>query len=231
MAPIVTTAADWIPPQSIIDAASRASVRYTNPPLARDVDQQYRGLTRTQLPIAPGTQLIRDHVVAQFGVRQTYMPGRSRVHLDDSRLDTHEAGVAIDFMVPGDKAKGDAIANYLLQNAEAMGVQYIVWSGNRWSAGQAAERRMAAYEGSVKHRDHPHVELSTAGARMDAPWFRGRARPSEAAGAALSRQAGAPFADKGSALDEHGPALLGSIIGGGALVIVGGIVLARSLRR
>lgn len=224
MAALATGANDWQPPAAILAAGEAARVTYRNGPIARDVPAQYRTPTKTQLPIGRGTQALRNAIVAQFRVPQTYMPGRARVMLAASMLDLHQAGRAIDFMVPGNKAMGDAVANHLVTIAEAAGIQFIVWSGNRWSAGMPRGRRWAAYGGSVKHRDHPHVELTPEGARGETPWFAGRTLPSELEVRLAAQGPTVPYSDAGSALDTSAKPLVIAAASVGAVAAIGAVV-------
>lgn len=224
MAAMVTGPDDWNPPAAIIAAGRSARVTYRNAPLAREVPPQYRTLTKTQLPIGRGTLALRNAIVEQFGAMTTYEEGRRRAMADGAMLDMHQAGRAIDFMVPGNKAKGDAIANFLISIAERAGIQFIVWQANRWSAGQSADRRWAAYPSAVKHRDHPHVELTPDGARGDAPWFNGRTLPTVAQSvAAASTGRTAPFADAGSLIDTSTSPLVIAGVVTGSVIMVGGV--------
>lgn len=137
--------------------------------------------------------------------------------IDSQRLDMHQAGRAIDFMV--DKATGDAIANYLVLNADAIGIQYVVWCGNRWSAGARSGAKWDAYSGSSGHYDHPHVELSPEGAAGSTPWFQGRTLPSAQESSRLTASAAE------AALLDHGEpdAMVLPVLGaiGGAAALAG----------
>lgn len=166
----------WAISDDALDAGRLARVVYTGAPLRSEIPAQYRGATRTQLPVSPGLRVLRDHIVQAFPiVRTTYMPGRSRPMVDSQRLDMHQTGRAVDFMVPmqGRSANraGDALANYLVAHAETMGVQLVIWDRSVWSAGQPAARRFSAYHGEAAHDDHLHVEVSTAAAERSLNWY------------------------------------------------------------
>ena len=96
-------------------------------------------------------------------------------------LSVHSLGRAIDLMIPetapgvADNAKGDPIAAWLIQNAQAIGVQYIAWDQAQWSAGKAPGNRYGPYTGSLSHTDHLHVELNLAAANKQTPFFSGGA--------------------------------------------------------
>jgi len=79
--------------------------------------------------------------------------------------DVHEDGRAADVMT-SDVAKGTALADWLLQNAAALGIQQLIWHRGYWSSARPSSRRAhsyGAYTGRQPHTDHVHVEVS-------APW-------------------------------------------------------------
>jgi hypothetical protein len=65
----------------------------------------------------------------------------------------HPSGFALDYMVYGDKAKGDAIAQYHIDNAGQLGVDYLIWYRRDWSPSAG----WTGYSGSNPHTDHVHV--------------------------------------------------------------------------
>lgn len=79
------------------------------------------------------------------------------------RLSLHGEGRAVDIR-PLDKAQGDTIAAWLLQNASALNVQEIIWYRKIWSA-QHPNSGWRAYSGVNPHTDHVHVGLNWDGAR------------------------------------------------------------------
>lgn len=232
MAPPVTTSRDWIPSAETRRSMDAASVRYTEAPFARDVPSQYRGLTRTQYPIGAGTRALRNYLVQTFGRAGNtapgapYMPGRSRAMLPGQQLDQHQWGHAIDYMT-ANVALGTRIAEFLVANADSIGVQYVVFAGNRWSQGQPpGARRFAAYEGSNKHRDHLHIELNTDGAEGRLPWFQGRlnATPSQLLADASSANGSPPLGDDGPGWPV---VRIAAVTAGGVALVTGAAIAAR----
>jgi uncharacterized protein YgiM (DUF1202 family) len=67
-------------------------------------------------------------------------------------------------------AVGDQVANFLAQNAEKIGIQFIIWDRNSWNPSRGAPK-LRTYTGPVPHIDHLHVELTPAGARRMTEWF------------------------------------------------------------
>lgn len=77
----------------------------------------------------------------------------------------HPLGLALDFMVGRDTAKGDAVAAYVLQNLNYYGVHYIIWKQRIWNRDRAAEGwRAMPDRGSItaNHYDHVHVSFLTS---------------------------------------------------------------------
>ncbi len=114
----------------------------------------------------PGTGRLADYL-------RTF-PGVSRVGGYSCRANTanaremsvHGTGRALDIMLP-DPAYGDDIANWLVANANVLGVQLVIWDRVIWNS----ERRTTRpYTGPSSHTDHIHVELTRAAANgpMDA---------------------------------------------------------------
>lgn len=73
----------------------------------------------------------------------------------------HPSGHALDFMTPN-KATGDALAAYVIQNHVALGVKYLIWYRQYWSPSTGWEPYTQPGQGP--HTDHVHVTfLDTPG--------------------------------------------------------------------
>lgn len=89
------------------------------------------------------------------------------------KLSVHAVGRAIDLMVPmdssdADNGLGDPVANWLVENAEFIGVQRVIWDKAYWNG----ERGFGLLSSnSSPHVNHIHLELSTAGAYAQTPFF------------------------------------------------------------
>ena len=80
-------------------------------------------------------------------------------------MSMHGTGRAIDVMIdPARAAQGDAIANWLVENASTYGVQLVIWKRTKWN-GSFHGRKDEPYFGPNAHLDHLHVELNDDGAR------------------------------------------------------------------
>lgn len=72
----------------------------------------------------------------------------------------HPAGRALDFMVYRDKARGDRINAYLLENADALGVQYTIWQQTYYEPGAAPDPMEDRGSDTQNHRDHVHASFT-----------------------------------------------------------------------
>lgn len=136
-----------------------------------------------------GTRKLKRHVEQRFG-NLIASPGRldngtvlpavqgynCRTVRGSGGPSMHGMGRALDIFVPtigraeaADNTKGDQIANYMVQNAAELGVQYVVWDNAKWSV---ENKVMEAYTGTHKHQDHVHVEITRKAARQELAWYR-----------------------------------------------------------
>lgn len=92
----------------------------------------------------------------------------------------HAEGRAIDIDIrtdPGayggaNNLEGDLLANWLVENAHALGIMKVVWDRTSWRANGSAPSGECS-TGVNPHHDHIHVELSWAAADALTPWFFG----------------------------------------------------------
>lgn len=119
----------------------------------------------------PGAIALRNYVLAYFDLQDherdlkdwgIYNPRDTRgvayPNWDARKLSAHAEGRACDFgVLAGSKDEGDRLANWLVANAEAAGVQEVIWWGKRWASNTGAWNR---YSGRSAHADHVHVSLT-----------------------------------------------------------------------
>jgi hypothetical protein len=95
----------------------------------------------------------------------------------------HKEGRAWDWMLdandPADAAAADDVLSWLLATDEAgephalarrLGLLYVIWDGEIWSASRAGEG-WRPYDGASPHTDHVHLSFSTAGAGGETSFF------------------------------------------------------------
>ena len=64
---------------------------------------------------------------------------------------------------------GDLLATWLTDNAEAIGVQYLIWDRTSWSVNKRGGTKL--YTGSHPHNEHIHVEITEEAGRKETPFF------------------------------------------------------------
>ena len=89
------------------------------------------------------------------------------------KLSVHAIGRAIDLMVPlengdADNGRGDQVANWLVENAEFIGIQRVIWDKKYWNGERGFGNLSSS---SLSHTNHIHVELSIDGAYARTPFF------------------------------------------------------------
>ena len=105
---------------------------------------------------------------AQFMRGGRSATGGSR--LNASVTDLHQFGRACDLMIrmrgrAVDHVLGDPVANWLVNNAAAFGIQFMVWATTRWNSSQRPGYRHGPYgnenqDNTALHRDHIHFEIN-----------------------------------------------------------------------
>ena len=101
----------------------------------------------------PHVRPVVQEVAGRFGVSTVLTrPGHSPTQ-----------GRAADFMVHSDRAKGDAIAQYVIDNAARFRVEYVIWKQRIYLVSSGSWRAMED-RGSptANHMDHPHVAFRPA---------------------------------------------------------------------
>jgi hypothetical protein len=135
----------------------------------------WSGGSRCSGTFLPGSRALGDYLVANFGA-SSYDGYSCRPNTaSTSQLSMHGTGRAIDLFIPqsggrADNDRGDPIANWLVQHAEEIGVQFIIWDQTKWN-GSYSGAKDASYGGPNPHTDHLHIELTSDGANQRTPWF------------------------------------------------------------
>lgn len=101
----------------------------------------------------PHVAQVGNHIAQKFGVPLSAIGGYRRLAVDRGG---HPAGLAIDWTVG--RAKGDAIADYLLANRGRMAVRYVIWR-QRISFGAGWDRMNDRGSVTANHFDHVHASF------------------------------------------------------------------------
>lgn len=169
----------WRPSDATRRAGERVTVRFARSPEVADGEQ------RTP---APSLVALRDVIVKGVrGVTSGGMVRPSNRRAGVSR-DPHRGGIAVDLMLRDDGTRGavgDALASWLVEHAEELGVQYVLFSRYEWSASSSGPR-WEVYTGTDPHLDHVHVELGPDGLALSAAEMTGRASSALGGGSGLA---------------------------------------------
>jgi hypothetical protein len=122
------------------------------------------------------------------------LPGQMSVHGTGRALDVHIPTIGGD----ADNDAGDPIANWLVENAEYLGIQRVIWDRTMWSAYPPPYARVEPYdwEGTSPHYDHLHVELSVEASAEGTAFFEGPMDAPVPAGCARLGAAGGVIDDE-----------------------------------
>jgi hypothetical protein len=133
----------------------------------------------TQREIPPAVRAFAEWVRTWPGIRSAGL-GRSPAKASTAgrRRDLHEEGRAVDAMLaapgtPEGRAAGDALAAFVVENADRLGVQGVIWHGTEWFASNVGPA-WEPYDGGDAHTSHPHIELSPAVLAWGAEGMRAR---------------------------------------------------------
>ena len=135
-------------------------------------------------PVAkPGVLGFRDLLLATFPATRNLGIGRV---CEAEGVSEHKEGRAFDWGVraddPGERAAADEVLAWLLGPdaetgepfaiARRLGVMYVIWDGQIWSAFRAVDG-WRPYVGVSEHRDHIHLSFDWPGALGDTSFWRG----------------------------------------------------------
>jgi hypothetical protein len=109
----------------------------------------------------------------------------------------HSSGEALDIMVGANKALGDQVNQFLLQNAAALGVQYDLWQQTQWNPDGTSSGMEDRGGATANHRDHVHA----------------RFKPGSAASGQVAPPGATAFAPTDPSAIPHMPAMPGGSAG------------------
>lgn len=106
--------------------------------------------------VKPWVKSAADEIGGHFNVGTIYGLG-----LRPDLSSDHPIGLALDFMVYTDKAKGDSINAYVLANAARLGVKYSIWQQHIWNIGGSNHDMANRGSNTANHKDHVHVSFKS----------------------------------------------------------------------
>lgn len=161
----------WALPASVRSAGDRQNVGYTGAP-------SWSGGRNCTGRLLAGTNQLGEYLVNQFSGARYFQGYACRQIVGSSGMSVHGTGRALDVFIPtaggqADNDKGDPVANWLIQNAQHIGIQLIIWDRTIWTASRAAGTKDRAYGGEHPHHDHLHIELTPDAAARRTAFFTG----------------------------------------------------------
>ncbi len=175
----------WVPGPAVDAVANQQSVAYTGSPRIADggaCESSNAFACSCRHPACsgalPGTRAFANFIQRRFPQISSaggFQCCRQNTGNPDY-LSVHSIGRAIDLMIPeidndADNTAGDEVANWLIMNAQRIGVQLVTWDRGSWKASRPAGQKMVLYGGPIPHTDHIHMELSPEGAAAQTPFF------------------------------------------------------------
>lgn len=153
-------------PPAGVDKAGRREAReadfsYTGSPAWRGGEQCSGGFLA-------GAERFADFMENNFeGVTRTGGYNCRPIRGNASVMSVHGTGRAVDLFIPLDGEQedndlGNPAANYLIEHASELGVEFFIWDWTKWNIDYAEDRK---YNGAHPHHDHIHVELTPHAAR------------------------------------------------------------------
>ena len=113
--------------------------------------------------LTPHTKKMKVALAKKFGITSFSL---FRAGDDDGTGHGHNSGMAVDFMVYSDSAKGDQLAEYLTKHMDELGIYYIIWKQRFYMTqqniyGPANTWNIMPNRGGVtaNHYDHVHVSF------------------------------------------------------------------------
>ena len=168
----------WRAPDHILAEGDSQSVEYTGAGPWFDDERSCQGT------FTDGGAVLRDYLLAYFPQIDVIGGYSCRPIVGNpSQTSVHATGRALDLMIrttadsDADNDLGDPVAHWLIQNAEFIGIQFIIWDQTTWGAEREAGNKEREYGGPNPHIDHLHIELSTEAGAMQTAWFASELEP------------------------------------------------------
>jgi hypothetical protein len=163
----VSVAGPWQLPSAVRAAGATVDVTYDDAPRWTGTNACAGGLKEGARRLGAALRTRFDAISSVGG----YVCRRNTAAT--SQMSVHGTGRALDVFIPkvggdADNGRGDAVANWLVTNAERIGVQLVIWDRAVW---HADGRNETPYGGPNPHIDHIHVEITNEAAALRTPFF------------------------------------------------------------
>lgn len=201
----LSVAGPWDIPADTLAVGESMSVEYTGAGAWRGESGCHPG------GLTDGGEALRSWMMEAFP-QISSIGGYSCRHIngDSSTMSVHATGRALDVFIPlhagdADNDLGDPVANYLIEHAEEIGIQLIIWDRWSWGPHRRSGAKERSYGGAHPHHDHLHVEISVEASRLETPFFSGGMPVPERECEALGATGGV-IDDASDCFSAYGPA-------------------------
>lgn len=158
-----------------------------------------------------GSAVLRDYLLLYFPQAWSIGGYACRPIVGDpNNMSVHATGRALDVMIEtvdgsnADNTAGDPIGNWLIEHAEFIGIQMIIWDRWIWQASLDPPKDHY-YSGEHPHNDHLHVELSVEAAALGTPFFQNPMEPPDIASCGTIPAGGGEVDDSDTCAGFYGP--------------------------
>lgn len=126
-----------------------------------------------------GTVEIQRYIMSRWGfvgAGGNYTCRRNSNPASCDYLSVHSIGRAMDLMIPlagrdADNTLGDQVANWLIENAEYVGIQRVIWDGRYWNGSRVNNHFSDISSSADQHVNHIHAEVSVDAANRRTRFF------------------------------------------------------------
>lgn len=190
----VAVAGDWVPPARTLALSNPQYVPVVDPPritgsCVSTCPGNVWGACTDPACTGPmtGTVEVQRYIQGRWsfvGAGGNFSCRRNSNPSSCNYLSVHSIGRAMDLMIPvtasgdADNTLGDQVANWLIENAEYIGVQRVIWDGKYWNGSRPnnhfsdiSDAMCGARYCTDHHVNHIHAELSVDGAARRTPFF------------------------------------------------------------
>ncbi len=169
----------WRVPAAVLSEGDNTSISYTGA-------GPWNGESSCEGDMTKGANSLREYLRARYPQIESIGGYNCRPIVGSpGTTSVHATGRALDIMLPvGFNAEaqnrlGDPIGNFLIANAEDIGIQFIIWDRTSWGAAREAGKKERYYSGQHPHNDHLHIELSVEAGRAQTAWLQPGWSPTE----------------------------------------------------
>lgn len=162
----------YVPPVHVLEAGDQFNIDYVGAGSWIDEETSCAG------DFTDGAQELQQYLLQYFP--QTYFIGGYSCRPivgNPTQTSVHSIGRALDIMIyplpdgEADNDLGDPLANWLIKNAEHIGIQFVIWDKTSWGPHRTPGDRARPYTGGSPHTDHLHIELSVDAAARRTAFF------------------------------------------------------------